>query len=298
MRNFIFLFSLLFLAACYNPGKEHPVLFEPTETPDSLRFCRSLNPLPTPAEVRHAVGLKGNFWEKGKVLRVGFMGATAQQIAFVKSALAEWDTLTNLTFTYPASGPYELRWAFKPNDGAWSYVGTDCLNIPQNQPTGNIGWGWDTQGRDGVARHECGHAIGAMHEHQNGNSGICWNAANVYSDLALPPNSWDKQTVDYNILQPLDPKTVVETKWDSTSIMHYGIPARWRCQGASAIPSPMYLSAQDKAFWATIYPNAIVQPPTTVTITNLQAAAVLAKIVATQTAANAAVITTKKALGL
>ena len=57
-----------------------------------------------------------------------------------------------------------------PSDGAWSYVGTDCRDIPLNEPTMNLGF---LDG--GTAAHEFGHAIGLAHEHQNPAGGIQWN---------------------------------------------------------------------------------------------------------------------------
>ena len=34
----------------------------------------------------------------------------------------------------------QIRIAFDPNNGAWSYVGTDCKGIPRNMPTMNLGF--------------------------------------------------------------------------------------------------------------------------------------------------------------
>src|SRR3546814_5272957 len=67
----------------------------------------------------------------------------------------------NLEFEFVSSANAQVRIAFN-DDGAWSYVGTDALGIPANQPTMNFGW-LD----QGVVQHEFGHMIGMIHEHQN-----------------------------------------------------------------------------------------------------------------------------------
>ena len=51
-----------------------------------------------------------------------------------------------------------------------------------------------------VVVHEFGHALGAIHEHQNPKGGIEWNLPAVYKYFAGPPNFWSKEDVDVNVL--------------------------------------------------------------------------------------------------
>ncbi len=278
-------FFLAFLAffGCVEPPKqseqkqpESVVQALSNEAPDSLRFCATIA---RPKSTSRAVADPHQYWPQKKVLRVGFLsnaatGApTAAQIKYAKDAISEWDTLTNLSFTYPASGPYDIRWSFYPNQ-SWSYVGTDCAGIPQNEPTGNIGWGWTSNSTgvytDGAARHEVGHQMGAKHEQCNGKSGICWNKPVVYADLGGPPNNWDKATVDWNVFFVCDPNTHQQTTFDKVSIMEYPAPARWTCNN-TAIPGGQFLSELDKTFWSGVYPKPNQPPPPlNVTITTAQ----------------------------
>ena len=90
-------------------------------------------------------------WINGSKLRVQFMGGTPEQQAIAKEQALWWTEHANLTFVFNNAPDAELRIAFDPNDGAWSYIGTDCLGIPQNQPTMNLGF---LDG--GTAAHEFG----------------------------------------------------------------------------------------------------------------------------------------------
>ena len=74
----------------------------------------------------------------------------------------------------------------------------------------------------GTVRHEFGHAIGLIHEHQSPKS-TCeddfdWDA--IYKEAAGPPNEWDKAKVDSNMRRILDPD-MFSTKFDPTSVMKY-----------------------------------------------------------------------------
>lgn len=108
--------------------------------------------------------------------------------------MAKWvDAARTISWRHLNAPDAEIRIDFQ-DDGAWSYIGTDCKDIPLNQSTMNFGWQ-----DEGVVLHEFGHAIGLIHEHQNPLGGIKWNKPNVYRDLGGPPNLWPKETVDHNM---------------------------------------------------------------------------------------------------
>lgn len=239
-------------------------------------FCTSIEiPAAPGKKTQSAVGAKGKFWPTGSVLKIGFIGGTASQIAAVKQYAVEWTQYANLKFEFPTAGPYDLRVAFNSGGGAWSYVGTDAKSIPQSSATINLGW----IGRD-VICHEFGHAIGLFHEHQNPSGGICWNESNVIRDLSGPPNNWSESMIRHNVLNKLNPANVVTTAWDKTSIMHYSIPASWVCNGV-AIPGGTVISTTDAAFVKSVYPGA--QPPTvSITLTGSDVDFILALLNARQ----------------
>ena len=116
----------------------------------------------------------GKLWMNGSTLRVRFLGGTAAQQAKARDQALWWSAVANLKFDFNNAPDAEIRISFNPDDGAWSYIGTDNRGIPMDQPTMNLGF---MDG--GTAGHEFGHAIGLAHEHQNPAGGMEWNEAVV-----------------------------------------------------------------------------------------------------------------------
>ena len=137
----------------------------------------------------------GKLWMNGSTLRVRFLGGTPAQQSKAQEQALWWTAFANLQFDFNNAADAEIRVSFDPNDGAWSYIGTDNRGIPLNQATMNLGF---MDG--GTAAHEFGHAIGLAHEHQNPDGGIEWNEATVISSLSGPSNNWDEATIRHNVL--------------------------------------------------------------------------------------------------
>ena len=193
------------------------------------------------------------------------MDGTASQIAKVKAEAVEWLQYANLGFTWVnKTDPSDVRISFNANNGAWSYVGLDNQNVSKTSVTMNLGW-QDPQ----VIKHEFGHLLGLLHEHQNPSGGICFNEPVVIQDLSGPPNYWTTPQIRFNVLDKADPSTVLTSPWDKTSIMHYNIVARWTCNN-TAIPGGMTISQADKDFVALRYPGKINPPNPSVTLTSSQ----------------------------
>lgn len=159
----------------------------------------------------------------------------------VKRFATEWSQFGNIKFDFSNDPDSEIRIAFQ-DDGAWSYIGTDCLNIPRDTHTMNFGW-LDKA----VVLHEFGHALGMIHEHQNPLGGIHWNKPKVYADLGGPPNFWDRETVDHNMFETYDVDQINGTVVDKKSIMLYFIPKEWTTDGFFAEENTE-LSEVDKTF--------------------------------------------------
>jgi hypothetical protein len=179
------------------------------------------------------------------------MGGTAAQQRIAREQAAWWTEVANLKITVDNAPNAEFRIAFDANDGAWSYVGTDCRGIPLNEPTMNLGF---LDG--GTAAHEFGHAIGLAHEHQNPAGGIQWNEAVVIRELAKSPNFWDEQTTRHNVLQRYTADQINGTVFDPKSIMLYFFPAEWTLNGIGTEANEV-LSSLDKSFiaGAKMYPK-------------------------------------------
>jgi hypothetical protein len=205
-----------------------------------------------------AISPIGKSWMNGTTLRVRFIGGTAAERATAREQAGWWSAVANLKFVFDDSPNAEIRISFDQDDGAWSYVGTDCRNIPLNQPTMNLGF---LDG--GTAAHEFGHAIGLAHEHQNPKGGINWNEQVVLRELAGSPNFWDEATARHNVLRKYEANQIKGTDFDPNSIMLYFFPASWTTNGI-ATKANESLSAMDKAFVA----GAQMYPKTKGTVAN------------------------------
>lgn len=201
-----------------------------------------------------------SLWENGKILKVYFLEGTSQQKAFVQSVAVKWSEFGNIHFEFVSDqANAEIRITFNPNDGAWSTVGTDALQVWQTEPTMNLGW-LD----EAVVLHEFGHAIGLGHEHQNPIGGIQWDKDKVYRELEGPPNYWNKEVVDNNLFNKYKEDQIIASELDPLSIMMYPISEDWTINQFSTGFNPTF-SEKDKLFIAEIYPfpDPITDPPVT-----------------------------------
>jgi len=198
-----------------------------------------------------AISPIGKAWMNGSTLKVRFMGGSPAEQATAKEQAGWWAAIANLKFEFSNAPSADIRIAFDPNDGAWSYVGTDCKSIPLNQPTMNLGF---LDG--GTAAHEFGHTLGLAHEHQNPRGGIEWNEAVVIAELAKSPNFWDEATTRHNVLRKYTVDQINGTDFDPASIMLYFFPASWTLNGIATKANEV-LSAIDKQFiaGAKMYPK-------------------------------------------
>lgn len=194
---------------------------------------------------QRAIFLFRKMWITGSTLQVRFLGGTASQQAIVKEQAGWWMEHANLIFEFNDAPDAEIRIAFNQSDGAWSYLGTDSTNIPQDQPTMNLGF---LDG--GTVAHEFGHAIGLAHEHQNPAGGIEWNEEVVIRDLAGPPNYWDEAKTRHNVLNKYSADQILGTDFDPDSIMLYFFPNEWVKNGNGTKANEI-LSDLDKAFIAS-----------------------------------------------
>lgn len=192
--------------------------------------------------VARAALLRAKKWPVGVTLKVRFLGGTSEQQDIVRQFAPGWSDYANLKLNFTNATDAEIRITFDADLGAWSYIGTDALDIPQNTPTMNLGWQ-----DQAVVLHEFGHAIGLIHEHQNPVGGIQWNRNAVIQDLSGPPNNWDLATIEHNIFAAYSQDQLNSTQLDKFSIMMYRIPARWTTNGFSTEFNQV-LSAVDQEF--------------------------------------------------
>jgi hypothetical protein len=234
-------------------------------TPEKARFCTDRILLRDQQRLQRSVDVDGRLqaitllhklWITGSTLHVRFLGGTPEQQKVAREQAGWWTEHANIHFEFDDAPDAQIRVAFDDTDGAWSYVGTDNVTIPPDEPTMNLGF---LDG--GTAAHEFGHALGLAHEHQNPDGGIRWNEPVVIKDLMGPPNSWSPETIRHNVLMKYTADQVKGTTFDPKSIMLYFFPARWTLDGVGTEANEV-LSEVDKSYIgsADAYPR-LIKPP-------------------------------------
>lgn len=209
-----------------------------------------------PSGMTRAISPRGKTWLNGSTLRVRFMGGSVAEQATAREQALWWAQYANLTFDFGNAPDAEIRITFDTNDGAWSTIGTDSRQVPNNQASMNLGF---LDG--GTAGHEFGHAIGLAHEHSSPTGGIAWNEPVVLAALAGPPNYWDEETARHNVFYKYSFAQINGTEFDPDSIMLYAFPAEWTKNGVATHANDI-LSALDRQFiaGAKMYPKSGAGP--------------------------------------
>ena len=153
----------------------------------------------------------------------------------------------------------QVRIARKAGDGYWSYLGTDILSRPADQPTMNLdSFTMDTVESEfhRVVRHETGHTLGFPHEHTRSEivNGIDYEKAIAYF---MSTQGWSRDKVIAQVLTPLKDADLAETAHaDPNSIMCYWLPASIMKNGI-AVPGGTDIDTQDGQFAGQVYPRLI-----------------------------------------
>ncbi|WP_437591176.1 M12 family metallopeptidase [Sorangium sp. So ce1000] len=199
-------------------------------------------------------------WRAGKRLRIRFLDGSPTMQAKVAHYAMEWTRYANITFDFGNSEFSEIRISFYADRGSWSALGTDALvqqYFPLYQPTMNFGWLRDDTSDVEYSRvsiHEFGHALGAIHEHQNPQGGIQWNEDAVYRYFSGPPNNWSRETIYSNVIAKYSADILIGTEFDPASIMLYQFPAGLTRSGLGTRLNTT-LSQRDIDFIKVAYPR-------------------------------------------
>ncbi|MEM7533672.1 MAG: peptidase [Chloroflexota bacterium] len=206
-------------------------------------------------DIVNLAGLTGKLWKPGRLLRVRFMDGDSQVHERITNVAKEWLNYANLKLEFGNDPDAEIRITFT-QAGSWSYIGTDNLAIPKSQATMNYGWLTKATPLDEYHRvvlHEFGHALGAIHEHQNPAVNIPWDKEAVYDFYGAPPNNWSRDQVDVNFFTRYSADLTQFSDFDRESIMLYPVPNELT-QGDYAVGWNKTLSDKDKSFMQTLYP--------------------------------------------
>ncbi|KIM38832.1 hypothetical protein M413DRAFT_29778 [Hebeloma cylindrosporum] len=215
---------------------------------------------------RAVLARSGRMWDNGITLTYGFLDranaspAQKNRENKVHRTIPEWSKYANVLFSFQQNGTPQIRIAFDPKEGSWSYVGNENTLIDANKATMNLGWldgNSDAISDDerGVILHEFGHALGLLHEHQSPLRGDKITLKeNAVIDFYTSSQGWSKQEVEDQIIRVFNTSEISNfSEVDLTSIMMYFMPPEMNEQGIRIRPNNK-LSDTDKAFLTINYP--------------------------------------------
>lgn len=200
-------------------------------------------------------------WPKtGVKLTVSFLdGAKADLRKRILLHMNAWGKNANVQFVQTAgTGQVRIARLNSGDDaGYWSYIGTEILEIAQDEPTLNLdGFTMRTSEAEftRVVRHEAGHTLGFDHEHMRSDI-----VRNIDREKAIAfyeeDQDWSPEEVEEQVLTPLSRKSIMgTTETDPVSIMCYHLPAEIMKDGKEVLGGKD-INPRDHAFAATLYPK-------------------------------------------
>ena len=200
--------------------------------------------------------LTAKYWGAApRRLTVSFLEATPNDLANrIVSHMNAWNSRCGISFAR-TGGTGQVRISFLGN-GYWSYLGTDVLLIPRNQPTMNLqGFSMATPESEykRVVRHETGHTLGFPHEHMRQELIARIDHAAAYAYF-LRTQGWNRAMVDAQVLTPLSAASIIGTPADQDSIMCYQLPGSITVDH-QPIRGGTDINVTDFGFAAKVYPK-------------------------------------------
>jgi serralysin len=201
-------------------------------------------------------GPSNKLWANGSTIKVRLIGGSALVREKVKQYAKSWEASANVTFSFVAdNAAADIKVGFTNGAGSWSYIGTTSK---QYSPSMNYGWFTDNTSDAEFRRtitHEFGHALGLNHEQSHPDANIPWNTQAVYDYYMGPPNNWSKSQIDFNVLRVESRTGLNYTAYDSSSIMHYAVQARFTTNNTAIAVNNTTISAKDVLYMKTYYPG-------------------------------------------
>jgi hypothetical protein len=198
------------------------------------------------------------YWSPGGVdLTVSFVDQPKASFRDkVLSHMNAWGEFCNVRFRWVSSGG-DVRIGLDPNDGHWSYLGTDVRSVPRNQKTMNLALterSGDAELRR-VVSHEAGHTCGFGHEHLRRELVQKLDPQKTIAYFRRW-QGWDEQVTRSNVLTPVEEASVMgSVPADDTSIMCYGISGECTLDG-KPIQGGVDFSPADRTQAAKLYPKS------------------------------------------
>ena len=204
----------------------------------------------------------GRKWPiKGVQLSVSFMDSPKNDLRKrILLHMNAWGQKANVNFAETSSvGQVRIARLDSPEDqaGYWSFVGTEILEVDENEPTMNLeGFTMHTSEAEfkRVVRHEAGHTLGFDHEHMRSEI-----VKLIDRDKAIEffdkDQGWTPEEVKEQVLTPLKNKSIMGTREaDPISIMCYQLPGEIMKNG-KPVKGGNNINPRDHAFAASLYPK-------------------------------------------
>lgn len=221
-------------------------------------------PEATPLPPEHIAVLTSKYWgTNGVKLTVGFPfdSTPADLQSRIVSHMNAWGEWCNVQFVLTNTDP-QVR-ITRAQSGYWSYLGTDILSVPRNQPTMCL-QGFTSQTAESefrrVIRHEAGHTLGCPHEHARGEIVARIDRQKAIAYFAQT-QGWSAQMTMQQVLTPISETSIMGTTHaEQDSVMCYQLPGSITKDGIPVIGGSD-ITGGDYAFMAKMYPKPIIQPP-------------------------------------
>jgi Astacin (Peptidase family M12A) len=206
--------------------------------------------------------LRTKYWGAAGVrLTVGFLDSPSTALRNrILLHLNAWSRNANVVFVESHSEP-QVRIARTSGDGHWSYVGTDILVIPHDEPTMNLdSFTMDTPESEfhRVVRHEAGHTLGFIHEHMRRALVQRIDEAKAIA-FFRETQGWPEPEVRAQVLTPIEESSLRGTTPDPNSIMCYQLPGEITIDG-EPILGGTEIDELDHALVGRLYPRPAEAP--------------------------------------
>jgi hypothetical protein len=241
-------------AAARTATEINPVNHPPVER--LVRAIPGFKPNPS-----HIAVLTTKYWHTGGV-KLGVKFLDGESTALKKRILEHmnaWAKTANVKFTLSNTNA-QVRIAridTGPQNGYWSYLGTDILHIPAGEPTMNLQeFTMDTQESEfhRVVRHETGHTMGFPHEHMRRELVELIDEQKAIAFFGQTQH-WSPDEVRQQVLTPIEESSLLGTPHaDPHSIMCYQIPGQLTKTGKPIIGGTD-IDPTDYKFAGKIYPK-------------------------------------------
>ena len=192
-------------------------------------------------------------WSPGDNLNICFMNGTTGQKEVLMEVIEEWTDDLDISFNLTEDINSEIRVAF--GNLLFASIGRDALEVPQELPTLQVSDLGRPSNLKKFARHEFGHVLGCLHEHQSPKFPFSINEEFVISKYTSLPYGWTMSLVKYNFFKKMG-EQIVESEFDPLSIMIYELSSREIIEGRSFSYNE-HLSSVDKHFINRFYKKII-----------------------------------------